>query len=266
MKKETDQPEPYLLFTISDEQGNVIRKIKTAATKGLNRLTWDMRYLPFTAVNFTAFDDSYAWNQPDKGYMVMPGNYTVALQKFEDGKFTEMATPQKFKCVPLNNNTLAASDKIALDVFNKKVAELTRAMSGAYEYLREQVNKFPYLKQAVLDASNVPADTYDKVLAIQIKLNKISKNLNGDGLRARYESAAPISLKGRVDMIAEALWGTTAAPTETFKNSYSIAADGFGSILQSLKEVTTDIQQVESILEKYKAPYTPGRLPEWKKE
>jgi photosystem II stability/assembly factor-like uncharacterized protein len=266
MKKEADQPEPYLLFTISDEQGNVIRKIKTTATKGLNRLTWNMRYLPFTPVDFTAFDDSYAWNQPDKGYMVVPGNYMVALQKFEDGKFTELAAPQKFKCVPLNNNTLAAADKIALDAFNKKVAELTRAMSGAYEYLREQVNKFPYLKQAVLDASGVPSDTYDKVLSIQKKLNEISKNLNGDGLRARYESTAPISLKGRVDMIAEALWGTTAAPTETFKNSYNIAADGFGAILQSLKAVTTDIQQVESILEKYKAPYTPGRLPDWKKE
>ena len=122
-----------------------------------------------------------------------------------------------------------------------------------------------YLKQAVWDASSVPVDTYDKVLAIQTKLNDINKKLNGDGLRARYESAAPISLKGRVDMITGALWSTTAAPTQTFKTSYNIAADGFGAILESLKAVTSDIVQVENILEKYKAPYTPGRLPDWKK-
>ncbi|MEI8059435.1 MAG: hypothetical protein WCG67_04680, partial [Ferruginibacter sp.] len=55
LKNEADQPEAYLLFIISDEQGNIIRKIKTTATKGMNRITWDMRYLPFTPVNFTPF-------------------------------------------------------------------------------------------------------------------------------------------------------------------------------------------------------------------
>ncbi len=265
LKKEAEQPEPYLLFTITDEQDNIIRKIKTGITKGVNRLTWDMRYLPFTPVSFTPFDDSYAWNEPDKGYMVVPGTYKVVLQKFEDGKFTELSAPQLFKCVPLNNNSLAATDKTEINDFNKKVAELTRAMGGAEEYRSELVKKLPYLKQAVLNASFVPVDTYEKVLTIQKKLDEINKRFNGDGLRARYESAVPISLKGRIDMITGALWSTTAAPTETFKTSYNIAADSFGAILESLKAVTTDIQQVETILEKYKAPYTPGRLPDWKK-
>ena len=66
-------------------------------------------------------------------------------------------------------------------------------------------------------------------------------------------------------MITGALWSTTAAPTETFKTSYNIAADGFEAILNSLRSATEDIKQLEVILEKYKAPYTPGRLPDWKK-
>ena len=265
IEKETDQPEPYLLFVITDEQGNMIRKIKTGITKGLNRLTWDMRYLPFTAVSLTPFDDTYAWDEPDKGYMVLPGTYKVALQKFEDGKYTGLVAPQAFKCVPLNENVLAVTDKAALNDFNKKVAELTRAMSGAEGYMKDILAKLPYLKQAILDASNVPPDTYEKFQLIRTKFNSISKQFLGDGLRARYESTAPISLKGRVDMIAGALWSTTAAPTETFKTSYNIAADGFEAILNSLRSATEDIKQLEIILEKYKAPYTPGRLPDWKK-
>ena len=66
-------------------------------------------------------------------------------------------------------------------------------------------------------------------------------------------------------MITSALWSTTAAATETFKTSYNIAADNFSEVLESLKAVTADILQVEKILEQYKAPYTPGRLPDWKK-
>jgi hypothetical protein len=73
-------------------------------------------------------------------------------------------------------------------------------------------------------------------------------------------------LKERIDQIAGALWSTTSAPTETFIASYNVAADGFGTILESLRSVTEEIKQLENLLEKHKAPYTPGRLPEWKKE
>jgi len=61
------------------------------------------------------------------------------------------------------------------------------------------------------------------------------------------------------------LWSTTAAPTTTFKESYDAAASKFGELLTSLKSIDTEIKQVESDLEKYGAPYTPGRFPEWHK-
>jgi len=265
LKKEAEQEDPYLLFVITDEQGNVVRKIKPTAAKGINRINWDLRYVPFSPVSFTPFDDSYAWNEPERGYMVMPGIYKVSVQKFEDGKFTEIAAPQSFNCVALNNNSIPAADKAALNTFNKKLADLTRAVGGADEYRNEQVKKLPYLKQAVLDAADVPVGTYEQVLRIQKKLDEINKALNGDGLRGRYEAAVPISLKSRIDLIAWALWSTSSAPTETFKSSFNIAAEGFEAILNSLRAVTNDIEQVEKVLEKFKAPYTPGRLPDWKK-
>jgi photosystem II stability/assembly factor-like uncharacterized protein len=266
LRKEADQPEPYFLFTITDEQNNVIRKIKTAISKGVNRVTWDLRYFPFSPITFTPFDDTYAWNDPTVGYMVVPGIYKVSLSQFEDGNFSELVPPQSFKCVPLNNSSLPPADKAALNAFNRKVAELTRAMGGANAYRNELTEKLPYIKQAVLDASNVPVGTYEKIAAIQKKLEEINRKLNGDALRISYEGALPVSLKDRVDQIAGALWVTTSAPTESFIASYNLAADNFGTILGSLRSVTEDIKQVENLLEKYKAPYTPGRLPDWKKE
>ncbi len=265
LKKEGEYQDPYLLFTITDEQGNTIRKMKTNVSKGVQRITWDLRYLPFDPVSFTPFDDTYAWNTPSEGYMVTPGTYKVSLQKFEDGKFTELVAPQSFKTVPLNEYVMTATDKAAADAFNKKVAELSRAMSGADAYRKEMADKIPYLKQAVLNAPNVPNGTYEQVLAIQMKLADINRKINGDGLRARYEAVAPPSLRGRVDLITGALWSTTAAPTETFKANYDIAANNFESILNSLKAIKSEIDQVENTLEKYKAPYTPGRLPNWSK-
>ncbi len=84
---EKEEPEAYLLFTVTDEQGNVIRKIKTEPKKGVNRIEWDFRYNPFTAVSLKPFDNSIPWIPPDLGYMVVPGKYKVSLSKFQDGKF-----------------------------------------------------------------------------------------------------------------------------------------------------------------------------------
>ena len=151
MRQEADQPSAYLLFTITDEQGNAVRKIKTDAKKGVNRIVWDFRYSIPTPISLEPVDDSVPWNEPGKGYMAVPGKYFVSLSKFEDGKFTELVKPMEFVCKPLNIVSLPAEDKIALNAFNQKVSELTRAITGLDAYRKELVNKLSYLKKAVIE-------------------------------------------------------------------------------------------------------------------
>jgi len=263
LRAESLEPDGYVLFTITDEQGNVVRKIKTEGKKGVNRIVWDFRYNVFSPVSLKPFDDSVPWIEPDKGYMVVPGKYFVSLSKFEDGKFTGLVPAKEFTCKPLGVTTLPAEDKNVLDAFNIKVAELTRAITGADAYHGELNDKIGYLKKAVIEAADVPENIYSRILSIENDLKDFNRELNGDPLRARYEGGTPTSVKGRVDLITAALWSTTAAPTTTFIQSYYAAADKFDEILVSLKSIDNEIKQVESDLEKYGAPYTPGRFPEW---
>jgi photosystem II stability/assembly factor-like uncharacterized protein len=263
---EKEEPEAYLLFTVTDENGNVIRKIKAETKKGINRIVWEFRYNPFTAVSLKPSDNSIPWILPDQGYMVVPGKYKVSLSKFQDGKFTELVSPQEFVCKSLNNTSLPVDDKLALDKFNKKVAELTRAISGADEYRKSLDEKIKYLKKAVIDGAGVPDESYSTVIKIEKELDDFNRKLNGDPLVAQYEGASPTSVKQRVDMITSSLWFTTAAPTSTYIQNYDAAADQFEGLLSKLKSIDEEIKSLESKLEKDKAPYTPGRLPEWKKE
>jgi hypothetical protein len=265
LKKEQEESDFYLLFTITDEQGNVVRKLKTDPKKGVNRIVWDFRYNTFTPISLEPFDDSVPWNEPDKGYMVVPGNYNVSLSKFEDGTFTELVSAKPFTCMPLNITSLPAEDKLALDQFNKKVAELTRAVTGADSYRKELVSKLSYFKKATIETANVPEDTYNKILTAELNLKELNRQLNGDGLRRRYEGASPSSIKDRIDLITGALWITTAAPTTTFTKSYDDAAGKFDNVLVFLKSIDDEIKQIEKILEEHGAPYTPGRFPDWKK-
>jgi hypothetical protein len=144
---------------------------------------------------------------------------------------------------------------------------MLRAVSGANAFRQELVQRLPYLQRAALDGSAVPATQIQQdVLKIQRRLEEVNRAMNGDGLRGRFEGATPISLFSRIAQITSALWSTTTEPTETFKASYEVAANNFENILNDLRSIDNDIQAIERLLEKYKAPYTPGRLPEWKKQ
>lgn len=260
LKKESEQPESFLLFTITDNDGNPVRKIKTDIKKGVNRITWDFRYNAFTPISITPFDDSFAWNEPDKGYMALPGKYKVSVSKFEDGKFTEIAAPQEFNCKRLFNSNISNKDRIALEDFNKKVAYLTRAISGTDAWRAELVNKLVYIKKAVLESEKVPVETYGRVLSTELNLEDINRKLNGDPLRGKYEGAIPTSIKQRIEIITSGLWSTTLAPTETFVQNFEAAKNKFNELSVSLKSLSAEISQIESILDKYHAPYTPGRV------
>jgi peptidoglycan hydrolase CwlO-like protein len=172
---------------------------------------------------------------------------------------------QEFVCKPLGNTSLPAEDKAALDQFNKKVVELTRAVYGLDEYRKELNKKLSYLKKAVFESTEVPNDTYNKVLEIELALNEFNRNLNGDGLKSYYEGGVPSGVKDRIDFIIYSLWSTTSAPTNTMTKSYEAAANKYDDLSSELKKIDGEVASIEKTLEKSGAPYTPGRFPEWKK-
>jgi photosystem II stability/assembly factor-like uncharacterized protein len=264
LRLEDEQPAPHLLFTVSDENNNVVRRIKAPAKKGMSRIVWDFRYAPFGPVDLTPFDESNAFNSPEIGYMALPGNYKVSLGKFEEGVYTELTAAQPFKAVTLNNATLPATDKKALEDFCKQVAELRRVSTAADEYRNEMLNKIKFIKQAIIETPNLPLSVSKTIASLEKRLTDVNTKLNGDATLARREFETVPSINGRIGGIVGALWSTTAAPTTTFISSYQTAARQFTPVYNELKSIGEEIRNLENILESNKAPYTPGRLPDWK--
>lgn len=266
LKKESEEPESFLLFTISDEEGNIVRKIKKPIAKGIQQLVWDFRYSPVVPVSLKPFDSSIPWASQDLGYMAPPGNYQVILSKFEKGEITQLAGPQTFKCKPLNITSIPPEDQASLDKFNKKVASLSRAVSGANAHKNHIQGQLPYLEQAILSVPSMQDTWFKDFLEIKENLKKINIELNGDPLISNYEGAARTSLKNKIDLITSSLWSTTSGQTSTYERAYSEAEGGFDKILTSLKALDEKINQLEKSLEKSGAPYTPGRFPVWQKD
>jgi len=83
----------------------------------------------------------------------------------------------------------------------------------------------------------------------------------------RLDKDAEPGILSRINGIIYEQWRSTSAPTQTQRSAYEIVADEFSLVLEDLKKlVKEDVVRIEKKLEKMGAPYTPGRLPNWKKK
>jgi hypothetical protein len=75
-----------------------------------------------------------------------------------------------------------------------------------------------------------------------------------------------LSIEDRVGAIVRSHWNTTAAPTGTNQRAYEIAAEEFTVHLERLRQlIEVDLKTIEAAVEAAGGPWTPGRVPVWKK-
>lgn len=266
LKEEEKEESPYLLFTIRNEQGDIIRKLKSSAKKGVNRIVWDFRYPSSNPINLTQTANDNVFQPNDVGQLAAPGNYTVTLSKFVAGVFTDLAGPDKFVVKVLPGTTLPSSNRPALVEWQRKAAELQRSVQGATRTIADVNTRLKHLKEAVFSVSKPNQDFVKDISGIEEKLRSIQKKMNGDAVANQLDLDSPPSISSRMFSAINDGNSTTSEPTTTMKDQLQIASDEFEPLLAELKNVaTSDIKILEQKLEAAGAPYTPGRIPELKK-
>jgi hypothetical protein len=267
LRAEENQVPPYLIFTIKDLKGNTVRKLSSNPSKGTARINWDLRYANNYNVDLKGekFDPFSAGGS---GVLAMPGKYSVSMAMVFNGEVKELAGPVEFEVKLLNNTTLPNPDRAELIAFQDKVSVLTNAVNAADEYAKEQMKRVQYVKQAIQNTPDAPFGLMDSAMVIQKKLDQILWALNGQVPMASDEEnlPAPPPVKLRLDAIMSASYGNTSSPTKTQKDQYALLEEELPPLISQLKEIgLTDLVELEKELDKLGAPWTPGRVPEWKK-
>ncbi len=263
LKAERDEKSPQLLFTVKNSSGKVVRKITTKPTKGLNRITWDLRYTDTDPISFSKPSFYNPWGDSDKGILVSPGNYTVSLSKIVSDQVTEIAGPVSFTVKTVDNRSLPATDRMALNEFNRKVLKLNGSVGAAQQTLREVRNQLKHINDALVRAE-VPHDgeLVSNARSLEKAISEISTQLNGDGVAGTLDMGRPPSVGNRVGMLVYQLFASTSDPTQTNRDSYAIAVEEFKPVLKSLRDlVNVDLKKLQDQLVETGAPYTPYSLP-----
>jgi hypothetical protein len=106
-----------------------------------------------------------------------------------------------------------------------------------------------------------------QVRDLEKRVREALRVLRGDtALRARNENT-PASISERVEYAVDSSRLSLARPTQTQREAYRIAGEMFTEQLAKLRKIfKEDVPELEKAMEAAGAPWTPGRLPEWKEK
>lgn len=264
LKAEEEEEMPYLVFTILDQKDNVVRRLRAPAEAGVHRMTWDLKY---PGADPTNVKDYKPTTSGPSSTFAMPGAYKVFMSKYVNGEATKITEPVSFQAVVLGNTSLPAEDRAELVEFQEKVRELSRALNASAQVANEFSDRIKHYKVALKSITAPDEELIKEIKTMENKIKEIQNKLYGDRTLRRLDKEAVPGLSNRINTIIYEQWRSTSAPTQTQRKAYEIVADEFSGLLEELRKlVEEDAVKIENKLEKMGAPYTPGRLPEWKKK
>jgi len=266
VRAEEREEAPAVLLTVSDREGNVIRRLTGPAAAGFHRVSWDFRWPDPSPATLTPRQRG-EFESAGGGPLVPPGTYKVQLAKRVNGAVTNLGAPQEFACEALQDATLPAPDRAALAAFQEKAAHLQRAVLGTQRVLTEAQGSAQLLKKA-LDDTPAASATALRVDASKLidKLREISIRLNGDEEIAGHNEPTPPSLSDRIGRVVDGSWVSTSAPTTSHQHAYELVSTSLTSLIADLKGALETLRSIGDKAEAAGAPWTPGRVPEWKPE
>jgi hypothetical protein len=262
LKAEDRQEDPAVVVTVSDGNGQVVRRFTAPTTAGVNRVAWDLRLQPADPVNGPRFkvDPDYPFNSPPLAPFAPPGTYQVALSKRVDGVFTPLGAPQRFQVVDVDT---VPGRTMATLAQQKSIAELERSVLGTSALINETLTQIGFFKRAIDEAPGADTTLAHRVRILENELRDARESLTGDPTLARRNEATPPALQGRLQgAIGNAWTNSLSALNPSQQSQIDLVRREFNGVLARVRQlVDVDLKNLEQAAEAAGVAWTSGRIP-----
>lgn len=264
LENEKNEEPSYLLFTITDGEGTVIKKLTAAVSDGINRITWNLTF----DNPFSVSEGLKKFNPLKKnnfGIPVMPGTYKVSMALYDKGVYKKLTDPVSFNVKRLINSTMPEADEKNLADYLKSLTKTVKKMNATANYAENLHQKIVLLKQTALNTAGANEKLMAKIQKAEKDINKLIFNIKGVSPKASYEEIPPhkLPIEIRLQNLAWVHYASTAPVTKTEKDQLNIVKEELPVIISEMKQIAEKtIPNIEKILNEIGAPWTPGRFPE----
>ena len=224
LDNEKNEIPAYIKISIEDENGNIIRHIEERASKGMHRITWDLRHMYKGSLN--DLNNQYSLRGP----IVKPGKYSATLYLVEKGLTTKLSEKKSFNVNPIYESTLKGT---SFEEYNKYMDDYFKVYNDieSLEYdFKTFEEKIKSLKIAI---DNTPRKAKELVLDFyNLKNSFLSMKIKVLGNESKMEIGEknPPSLINRIRVAGQGL-SSSYGPTKLHLESLDMARQ----IYQELK-------------------------------
>lgn len=267
LDKERNEEKARLYLTISNAQGQIVRKITLPADQaGLQRISWDLRSAPKDPVHAGGDDFYNPFESASEGPKVAPGTYTAVLSRWQNEKMTTIGRPITFEIKSLNHQVLPAADPETMVTFKHKAEELQRVEEAASGAISSARSELALVRKAITNMDQPDEQWLPTVLMMEDSLKAFDRILSGDPLQSQLDMDPTPSVATRISRVLYESKYSSADPTATHQMSLKIAQQQLSALLPRItKLLDEDYRMFRKKLEDAGAPYVPGALPSFKK-
>lgn len=239
IRAEDREESPFLYFTITDSEGNFVRRMKASASEGVKKITWDFRYTDW-GIDQPRSDQSFY--ERNGSFPAMPGKYFISISEVENGVTTRILEPQEFECVSLNNTSLPAENRDELMAFYERARVLSRRVSQAEMEFGDLKEDYRFIKSELQNSNNYTPETSAQLEEFRQMTFTVDSLLNGDQSLSSREFETVPGINERIGYAAYYAWNSSSKPTTTQTMNLDIAE----SDLVQLEMIIGEMEQMVS--------------------
>jgi photosystem II stability/assembly factor-like uncharacterized protein len=256
IRAEETEEAAAIVMTVTDDEGNVVRRLEGPIKAGFHRLAWDLRYplsSPWTA---EASGEQYIMIP---GPLVVPGSYHVSLAKRVNGQLSVLSEPQSFEVIQMREPGLKGAPPEQVVSFTRELDDLNRQVQGAASAITTALTETGAIKETLI-RSDAALSLRDTARSLELELLEMQDRINGNVARDLYGDPGPVSVKRRIEVAMMGTFRSSYGPTPTHVRSLEIARTEFGEVKTRLQQIhDSELPALRKQLDEAGVPWTPGR-------
>ncbi len=254
--REDREDVPAIVFTVRNSDDAIVRQIEGPVEPGFHRVAWDLRYPALEPWTPEETDDYI----PTGGVLVVPGVFTVTMQKRVDGELSDTAQTQRFVVESIRETpAIPGTTQPQRVVFESQVDELIRAAMGTTAAVDAVIGELDAVK-ATLNRSLTDGSLYELANSIQQRLKIQRDRLLENEKRDAFHELDEMSVSAR-------LWHARFAPTvgahgpsQSQRESLRIARTQYDDVVGTLSQIVdVEYTGLKDAMDTARVPWTPGR-------
>jgi hypothetical protein len=251
---EKNQSPPSIILTVKNDNGQVVKTVKGTNQKGFNRVNWSLDVAE-------RFGESLQLrNGQESQILTTPGQYSVVLSIWADGKMTYQSEEKSFSVVPTADGALPRKDLQETLAFKEEFEKFMQSLSSTQDVLSKTQQLTNAMERALDKAPNFSAELKTALHDLKQKLNVINIELNGSPSKAEIGENDLLNPNSGAFIGMVALSSSTYGPTANHQAALKTATKLLTKVQSTLKSIVEDeVPDFEKQLKDLGAPWIEGQ-------